>query len=224
VSSVSHEFKTPLTSIKALAERLQEGKVKDTSKAEQYFSVISQDTEKLIRLVKNILDFSKIEEGKKEYEFEDTDVGQLVAQQLENFRKGELQKDLKIHAQIPKDIPHLFVDGDTLSQAIINLLDNASKFSPDKKEIYVSVKKDEENVIIEVDDRGIGIHQDELNKIFDKFYQGKNTLRQIVKGTGLGLTLVKHTVEAHGGRISVESKIGQGSTFSLIFPIKGKEK
>jgi len=224
VSSVSHEFKTPLTSIKALAERLQEGKVKDPSKAEQYFSVISQDTEKLIRLVKNILDFSKIEEGKKEYEFEETDVGQLVAQQLENFRKGELQKDLKTHAQIPKDIPHLFVDRDALSQAIINLLDNASKFSPDKKEIYVSVKKNEENVIIEVDDRGIGIHQDELNKIFDKFYQGKNTLRQIVKGTGLGLTLVKHTVEAHGGRISVESKVGQGSTFSLIFPIKGKEK
>jgi signal transduction histidine kinase len=224
VSSVSHEFKTPLTSIKALAERLQEGKVKDPSKAEQYFSVISQDTEKLIRLVKNILDFSKIEEGKKEYEFEETDVGQLVAQQIENFRKDEIQKGVKIHAQIPKDIPHLFVDRDALSQAMINLLDNASKFSPDKKEIYVSVKKDEENVIIEVDDRGIGIHQNELNKIFDKFYQGKNTLRQIVKGTGLGLTLVKHTVEAHGGRISVESKIGHGSTFSLIFPIKGKEK
>jgi signal transduction histidine kinase/tetratricopeptide (TPR) repeat protein len=224
VSSVSHEFKTPLTSIKALAERLQKGKVKDPSKAEQYFSVISQDTEKLIRLVKNILDFSKIEEGKKEYEFEETDVGQLVTQQLENFRKSELQKDLKIHTQTPKDIPHLFVDRDALSQALVNLLDNASKFSPDKKEIYVSVKKDEENVIIEVEDRGIGIHQGELNKIFDKFYQGKNTLRQIVKGTGLGLTLVKHTVEAHGGRISVESKVGQGSTFSLIFPLRGKEK
>ena len=224
VSSVSHEFKTPLTSIKALAERLQDGKVKDTSKAEQYFSVISQDTEKLIRLVKNILDFSKIEEGKKEYEFEDTDMGQLVAQQVENFRKGELQKDLKIHAQIPKDIPHLFVDRDALSQAIINLFDNASKFSPDKKEIYVNLKSDAEDVIIEVKDKGIGIPHDEINKIFDKFYQGKNTLRHSVKGTGLGLTLVKYIAEAHGGRISVESKVGQGSTFSLIFSIKGKEK
>lgn len=224
VSSVSHEFKTPLTSIKALAERLQEGKVKDPSKAEQYFSVISQDTEKLIRLIKNILDFSKIEEGKKEYEFEETDVGQLVAQQLENFRKGELQKDQKTRAQIPKDIPHLFVDRDALSQAIINLLDNASKFSPDKKEIYVNLKSDAENVIIEVKDKGIGIPHDEINKIFDKFYQGKNTLRHSVKGTGLGLTLVKYIAEAHGGRISVESKVGQGSTFSLIFPLKGKEK
>jgi len=224
VSSVSHEFKTPLTSIKALAERLKEGKVKDPSKAEQYFSVISQDTEKLTRLVKNILDFSKIEERKKEYEFEETDVGQLVAQQLENFRKDEIQKDLKIHAQIPKDIPHLFVDRDALSQVIINLLDNASKFSPDKKEIYVNVKSDAENVIIEIKDKGIGISQDDLNKIFDKFYQGKSTLRHSVTGTGLGLTLVKYIVEAHGGRISVESKVGQGSIFSLIFSIKGKEK
>jgi len=224
VSSVSHEFKTPLTSIKALAERLKEGKVKDQSKAAQYFSVISQDTEKLTRLVKNILDFSKIEEGKKEYEFEETDVAQFVAQQIENFRKDEIHKDLKIHAQIPKDIPHLFVDRDALSQVIINLLDNASKFSADKKEVYVNFKSDAEDVIIEVKDKGIGIPHDEINKIFDKFYQGKNTLRHSVKGTGLGLTLVKHIVEAHGGRISVESNILQGSTFSLIFPLKGKEK
>ena len=224
VSSVSHEFKTPLTSIKALTERLKEGKVKDPAKAEHYFSVISQDTEKLTRLVKNILDFSRIEEGKKEYEFLETDVAQLLAQQIENFRKDEIQKGVKIQAQTPKDIPHLFVDKDALSQAIINLLDNASKFSADKKEIYVNVKSDAENVIIEVKDKGIGIPHDEIKKIFDKFYQGKNALRQSVKGTGLGLTLVKHIVEAHRGRISVESNIGQGSTFSLIFPLKGKEK
>jgi len=224
VSSVSHEFKTPLTSIKALTERLQEGKVKDPSKVEQYFSVISQDTEKLTRLVKNILDFSKIEEGKKEYEFAETDIAQFVVQQIENFRKGEIQKGVRIHAQIPKDIPHLSVDKDALSQALINLLDNALKFSPDKKEIYVNVKKDAENVIIEVKDKGIGISQDDLNKIFDKFYQARNALKHSVKGTGLGLTLVKHIVEAHGGRISVESKISQGSTFSLIFPIKRKGK
>ena len=222
VSSVSHEFKTPLTSIKTLTERLKEGKVKDPSKAEHYFSVISQDTEKLTRLVKNILDFSKIEEGKKEYEFEETDVAQLAVQQIEAFKKDEIQKGVKIHTKIPKDIPHLSIDRDALSQTLINLLDNASKFSPDKKEIYVNVKKDAENVVIEVKDKGIGIPQDDLNKIFDKFYQGKNALRQSVKGTGLGLTLVKHTVEAHGGRISVESKVGQGSTLSLIFPIKGK--
>jgi len=224
VSSVSHEFKTPLTSIKALTERLQKGKVKDPSKVEQYFSVISQNTDKLTRLVKNILDFSKIEEGKKEYEFAETDVAQLVVQQIENFKKEETQKEVKIRTEIRQNIPHLSVDKDALSQALMNLLDNASKFSLDKKEIYVNVKKDAENVIIEVKDRGIGISQDDLNKIFDKFYQGRNAIKQSVKGTGLGLTLVKHIVEAHGGRISVESKIGQGSTFYLIFPLKRKAK
>jgi signal transduction histidine kinase len=222
VSSVSHEFKTPLTSIKALTERLQEGKVKDIAKMKQYFSVISQDTDKLTRLVRNILDFSKIEEGKKEYDFVETDVAQFVAQQIENSRKDETKKGIKIRSQIPKDIPYLFIDRDALSLALINLLDNAAKFSSDRKELDINVKSDDENIIIEVRDKGIGIPHDEMDKIFDKFYQGRNALRQTAKGSGLGLTLVKHTVEAHGGKISVESKIGQGSTFSLIFPIEGK--
>jgi signal transduction histidine kinase/tetratricopeptide (TPR) repeat protein len=222
VSAVSHEFKTPLTSIKALIERLKEGKVKDAEKMEQYFSLISQDADKLTRLVKNILDFSKIEEGKKEYEFAETDVTQLLRLQVETFRKGKFQKEIEMHTQIEEGIPPLYVDQEALSQAINNLLDNALKFSPGRKEIFVNLKRDKENVIIEVEDKGIGIPQDELGKIFEKFYQGKNAIRQSAKGVGLGLTLVKHTVEAHGGKISVKSKVGQGSTFSLIFPIRGK--
>jgi len=220
VSSVSHEFKTPLTSIKALTERLQEGKVKAPAKMKQYFSVISQDTDKLTRLVRNILDFSKIEEGKKEYDFIETDVAQLIAQEVKNFKKEVIQKGLEIHTQIADDVPLLSLDKEAISQAFNNLLDNAFKFSPDKKEIQVRVKKDKDNVIIEVEDEGVGIPQNELDKIFDKFYQSRSALLHSVKGTGLGLTLVKHIIEAHGGRISVESQVGQGSTFSLIFPIK----
>ncbi len=222
VSSVSHEFKTPLTSIKALVERLQEGKVKDPGKMDHYFSVISQDAEKLTRLVKNILDFSKIEEGKREYEFVETDVAHLVSQQIATFQKEEIQKETKIMTHIDTDIPLLSLDKDALSQALNNLLDNALKFSPAGKEISVRVRKEPENVLIEIKDKGIGIPQEEMDKIFDKFYQGRSALKQSVKGTGLGLTLVKHTVEAHRGRISVKSKVGQGSTFSLIFPIKKK--
>jgi len=224
VSSVSHEFKTPLTSIKALAERLQSGKVNDDAKMKHYFSVISQDVDKLIGLVKNILDFSKIEEGKREYDFQDMDIVQLVKEQIHDFKKSEMNKEIEIDAQFQEDIPHLLVDKEVLSQAFNNLLENAVKFSSGKKEIKITIKKDDDNVIIEVSDRGIGIPQDGLDKIFDKFYQGRNALRQTVKGTGLGLTLVKHTVEAHGGRISVQSKVGEGSTFSLILPIKGKGK
>lgn len=222
ISSVSHEFKTPLTSIKALIERLQSGKVSEAKKINHYISVISQDAEKLTRLVNNILDFSKIEEGKKEYELVETDVAKLVSQQIEAFQEDVIREGIRIQAQFEKDIPPLSIDKAAVSQAINNVLDNAVKFSPEGKGIQVSVKKDEENVIIDIKDSGIGIPPDEIDKIFDKFYQASNALKQSVKGTGLGLTLVKHTVEAHGGKITVESKIGKGTTFSLIFPLKRK--
>ncbi|MHA2054252.1 MAG: ATP-binding protein [Candidatus Hodarchaeales archaeon] len=222
VSSVSHEFKTPLTSIKALIERLLKGKVKNPARMKQYFSVISQDTDRLTRLVGNILSFSKIEEGKKEYDFEETDITEWLDQTIEDFRKGSMQRGIKIQTQIPDNIPHLKIDRNALAQAVNNLLDNAIKFSLVKNEVNVIIKRDENHLIIKVKDYGIGIPQAELDKIFEKFYQGKNAIRYSVRGTGLGLTLVKHSVETHGGSISVESKVGQGSTFSLFLPIKCK--
>ncbi len=222
VSSVSHEFKTPLTSIKALAERLQGDKVIDSERMKQYFSLISQNADQLTRLVKNLLDFSKIEEGKIEYNFAPTDIAELVTQQIHDFEKNDVHKSARIRARIPGDIPPLLVDREALSQAFNNLLDNAFKFSSSDGEVEVRIKKDRENAVIEVADKGIGIPQDELDKIFDKFYQGSNAIRQSAKGTGLGLTLVKHIAEAHGGKVSVRSKVGEGSTFSLTLPIKRK--
>jgi len=224
VQSVSHEFKSPLTSIKALAERLRDGKVKDSERMKEYFSVITQDADRLTQLVRNILDFSKIEEGKKEYEFVETDVTQLVTQQIEFFKRSECARGFEIQTRISEGIPHLDVDKEAFSQALNNLLDNAAKFSLDRKEIEVNLKKDDMNVFIEVRDWGIGIPPSNLDKIFDKFYQGRNTLRQSSKGTGLGLTLVKHAVEAHGGRIAVVSHVGEGSIFSIILPTQRKEK
>jgi signal transduction histidine kinase len=224
VSSVSHEFKTPLTSIRTLVERLQDGKVKDKTKMKQYFSVIAQDTDKLTRMVGNILNFSKIEEGKREYDFVEADLAQLVSHQIQDFQKDELLKEFSFKAFIQEGIPSMLVDTEALSQVLNNLLDNAVKFSSDNKEIQIHLREDKDGVILEIKDLGIGIPADDLDKIFDKFYQGKNALRQSVKGTGLGLTLVKHTVEAHGGRISVKSKVGEGSTFSLIFPVESKAK
>jgi signal transduction histidine kinase/tetratricopeptide (TPR) repeat protein len=219
VSSVSHEFKTPLTSMRTLIERIQAGKVNDKTKMDQYISVIAQDTDRLTRLVGNILDFSKMEEGKREFDFTETDVAQLVSRQVQEFQKDELRKDISIQAIIQKDVPKLALDRESFSQALSNLLDNAVKFSPIKKEIHVRLSADGKNVILEVEDKGIGIPPDEMDKIFEKFYQGKNALKQTVKGAGLGLTLVKRTAEAHGGKVSVKSRVGVGSTFSLNFPI-----
>jgi len=220
VSSVSHEFKTPLTSIKALMERLVDGKVRDPGKMDQYFSIIAQDTDKLTRLVNNLLDFSKIEEGKKEYVLSDTDIVRIATEQVERFNKEQASSSPDMRLEITGEIPTLRADADALSRALANLLSNARKFTPPGKAIRVGLSSDGENVVLEVEDEGIGIHPDEVGKVFEKFFQGRNALDQSVKGTGLGLTLVKHIVEAHGGRILVESRPGLGSKFSLVFPIK----
>jgi nitrogen-specific signal transduction histidine kinase/tetratricopeptide (TPR) repeat protein len=222
VSSVSHEFKTPLTSIKALSERLQGEKLIDAGKMKQYFSLISQSADQLSRLVKNLLDFSRIEEGKLEYNFAPTDIGELVSQSIADFEGGLVNKAARVQVQISEDIPSLPVDRDALSQALNNLLDNAFKFSPAGAAVEVRVRKNVGNAIIEVADHGIGIPPDDLEKVFDKFYQGKHAVKQSAKGTGLGLTLVKHTAEAHGGNVSVKSRIGEGSTFTLTLPIREK--
>ena len=222
VSSVSHEFKTPLTSIKALTERLMEGKVKDQAKMSRYFSMISRDTNKLTNLVGNILDFAKMEEGKKEYEFEETDMIEWLDQTVENFRKENLQREMKIHTQFPADIPHVSIDKNAMALVVNNLLDNAIRYSTSKNEIEIIVNKDDDNLLIKVRDFGIGIPRDELGKIFEKFYQGSNTTRLSTKGTGLGLAIVRHTMESHGGEVYVESKVDQGSTFTLSLPIKNK--
>jgi signal transduction histidine kinase len=190
---------------------------------QQYFSVISQDADKLTNLVTNILDFSKIEEGKKEYNFVETDVSQWMIQFVENLKKNDVQKDLSIQSDIAPDLPAIVLDRNALSQALNNLVDNAEKFSQHKKEIEMSAKRENESIVISVTDYGIGIPQSEIDKIFDKFYQGKSALSQSVRGTGLGLTLVKHIVEAHRGSVSVKSEKGKGSTFSLILPVEKKE-
>ena len=220
VSSVSHEFKTPLTSIKALMERLVDGKVRDPGKMDQYFSIIAQDTDKLTRLVNNLLDFSKIEEGKKEYVFSDMDIVRIATEQVERFKKEQVLEGPDIRLEIAGEIPSLRVDADALSRALANLLSNAVKFTPPGKAIRVGIESDGESVVLAVEDEGIGIHPDEVGKVFEKFFQGRNALDQSVRGTGLGLTLVKHIVEAHGGRILVESRLGLGSKFSMVFPIK----
>ena len=205
-----------------MTERLLEGKVKDQTKMNQYFSVISQDTNKLTHLVGNILDFAKIEEGKKEYDFEETDMIEWLDQTVENFKKENLQREITIRTRVPDDVPYLIIDKNAMSMAVNNLLDNAIKSSTEKNEIDVIVVKNENNVLIKVKDYGIGIPHDELNKVFEKFYQGSNATKLSTKGTGLGLTLVRHTIESHGGEVQVESKINQGSIFTLSLPIKNK--
>jgi len=219
VSSVSHEFKTPLTSIRSLMERLIDGKVRDPAKMGQYFAIIAQDTDRLTRLVSNLLDFSKIEEGKKEYTFAETDVARLAAEQVEAFKKDQVQPGPTIRLEIDGEIPAVRADAEALSRALANLLGNAAKFTPAGRSIRAGLRKEGGNVVFEVEDEGIGIHPDEIGKVFEKFFQGRNAHDLSARGTGLGLTIVKHIAEAHGGRVLVESQVGRGSKFTLVLPI-----
>jgi signal transduction histidine kinase len=216
VSSVSHEFKTPLTSIKALTERLLEGKVRQQAKMKEYVSIIAEDSKRLTQLVGNLLDFSKIEEGKREYELAETDTAAWLSETVESYRKEILRKGVQIRLQLTDGLPHVTIDKTAMAQAVRNLLDNAVKFSPGKREIDVIAERDGGWVSIQVRDYGVGISKEEMGKIFEKFYQGKASAKCPGRGTGLGLTLVKHTVDAHGGSVSVESTEGKGSTFSII--------
>jgi signal transduction histidine kinase len=222
VSSVSHEFKTPIMAIQTLSERLQLGRVKSLDKRKEYYSIISKNADRLSSLVKNTLDFSKIEEGKSEYFFQETDVAQLLMYEIEQFKRDKIYAGIRIDSRISRNLPRLNLDRRAFSLVLNNLLENAVKFSTGSTEIYVNARKEAESVRVDVEDKGVGIASSDLDKIFDKFYQGKNATRQDAKGTGLGLALVKHTVEAHGGKVLVKSKVDQGSMFTIILPI-GKQ-
>jgi len=219
VSSVSHELKTPLTSIRALTERLLAGKIKSPEKMHQYFSVIDQDANRLTRMVKNILDFSKIEAGKKVYSFEVTDVTDWLDETVDDFIKDHIHERIEIRKHFDPDIPSVAIDKDAFSRCLNNLLDNAIKFSPKSKSVGIYLQKKSEFIIIRVEDQGIGIPKEDLDRIFDRFFQSRSSNQLSEKGTGLGLALVKHTIEAHGGRISVKSSPGQGSIFTIFLPL-----
>jgi signal transduction histidine kinase len=223
VSSVSHEFKTPLTSMKALTERIEKGKVTQPAKMKQYISIISHDIDRLIHLVGNILNFSNIEEGKKVYKKEETDIPIWLKETINNYKKESIESAIDISVDLEDDLPALYIDKDAMTQAIYNLLDNAVKFSRGDKEVGVMAEKNDNTIIIKIKDKGIGIGNDEKDKIFEKSYRGKSAVNNFIKGTGLGLALVKYTVEAHNGHIDVESEPGWSTVFTITLPISDKK-
>jgi signal transduction histidine kinase len=219
VSSVSHEFKTPITSIKALTERLLEGDVNDPKRMKEYYSVISGEAENLSHLVGNFLDFSKMEEGKKQYNFEKTDLEKWLEQTVIDFFSKTSRGKYKFNVKTPDPLPPVNIDKNSMKLAVNNLLDNAIRFSSEKSVINVTLEKLDDWMLIRVSDKGIGISKDEQSRIFEKFYRGKDAANISSTGTGLGLTIVKQIVEAHNGEIGVESEPGKGSSFSVMLPI-----
>jgi signal transduction histidine kinase len=222
VSNVSHELRTPLSLIRLYAETLEMGRLTSPEKYQEYYRIIRKESERLTALINNILDFSRIEAGRKEYDFRETDLRELVHNTLDSYRYQIEQHGFDYEEKIADNVPPLRVDREAMARSLVNLVNNALKYSQDRKFIGVKLYRDNGSVKLEVEDHGIGIPQQEQNKIFEKFYRVGDPLVHNTKGSGLGLSLVRHIVQAHGGEVSVDSAPGQGSKFIIALPVNAE--
>jgi two-component system, OmpR family, phosphate regulon sensor histidine kinase PhoR len=220
VSNVSHELRTPLASIRVFGEFLRLGRVDSPDKIREYGDYIETESRRLTQLINNLLDFASIESGRKTYHFERMPLEDVVAETLRTFEVRLRQSGFRITYDRPDTpLPPLWIDPAAVAQSLCNLLDNAVKYSNGKTEIVVRLRREAGMAVISVQDFGIGVPRDEQQKIFDRFHRVSTGLVHDIKGSGLGLAIVRHILEAHGGRVTVESRPGDGSTFCLYLPI-----
>jgi signal transduction histidine kinase len=252
VSSVSHELRAPIGSIRLLAEGLESGRIRAPEKQTEYFGLIGQECGRLTALIENVLDFSRIDQGRKQYEFEPTDIVSLVQQTVRLMepqaahRQVTLALSLPLHPDLESPIadtsplpsvlhPAPSLDSRAIQQALVNLIDNAIKHAPPNSTVEIGLAIDPAApaaapagspadsgprvaLRLWVRDSGEGIPASEHERIFEPFYRRGTELRRETTGIGIGLSIVKHVVDAHGGRITVESEPGRGSTFTLHLP------
>jgi len=221
VSSVSHELRTPLTAIRMFAETLREGRLEREETREEYLDTIVSESERLTRLVDNVLDFSRIERGRKTYRFRPTSLGAVVRAAARAVQYPLASQGFRLKAEVEEDLSAARADPDALEQAVLNLLTNAMKYSGDARDIDLRLRSIDGRAEIQVVDRGIGIPAEEQTRVFEKFYRSPTRENELLPGTGLGLTLVEHVARAHGGSVAVESRPGEGSTFSIRIPLEG---
>jgi len=221
VSHVSHELKTPLASITAYSEMLADGEADDEETRKEFYSVIQNQAKRLNRLIEDILNISRIESGLIKVSKEQASLTMLIEEQLQMIRSYAEEKNIKIIGQKPIVFDRVRVDKDMVSQVIVNLLSNAVKYTPGGGSVRIATEVDEIERLVRVivTDTGVGIPEDEVEHVFEKFYRVGANKKQ-AKGTGLGLNLVKQIVEkVHDGRVFVTSKVGEGSTFGFELPL-----
>jgi two-component system, OmpR family, phosphate regulon sensor histidine kinase PhoR len=219
VANVSHELRTPLTSIKGYAETLLEGALDDKKNAQEFINIILKESNRLDLLVNDLLDLSRFESDKHHFVMKKSLLNQIVQKAVEQMSAQARKKSITISINLPEKLPAAMFDETAIVQVLLNLLDNAIKYTPEKGRIYVDVVLKQAMIEISIKDTGVGISENDLPRIFERFYRVDKTRSCELSGTGLGLSIAKHIVLAHNGTISVESVIDQGSTFRFTIPI-----
>jgi len=218
VANVSHELRTPLTCIKGFTETLLEGAMEDPDLTKRWLNTILTETSRLERLIKDLLDISMMEADQIELSVTTCDLSALVEHTVSVLTPRAESQDIKIHLELPEQAPQWRLDHDRISQVLLNLIDNALKYSDPGTNVYVRLYFSAERATIEVEDEGQGIKESELPKVFDRFYRVEESRATRFGGRGLGLAIAKHLVEAHGGELSAASVFGEGSKFTLALP------
>ncbi len=219
VANVTHEIKTPLTAIIGFIETLEAGAIKEEATAKKFLHIISENAHRLGRLVDDLLTLSSIELGEMVLRFESVSIANVIDSVLPMFETKAAEKSLVIDKRISSELPLIWADRDKLAQILVNILDNAVKFTPSDGNISIfAVKDDGGSVVVKVTDTGIGIQKSEIPRLGERFYRADKTRSRELGGTGLGLSIVKHLMKAHNGSIDIESQVGKGTTVSLAFP------
>lgn len=223
-ANVSHELRSPITQIRLKGEALQLGLFEDEEEFQEAYTAIVRESERLSRLVDNVLDFSAIERGAKRYSMRPGDLSETVRAAVQSARYSAETRGLEMDLELPDDMPMVMHDPEAISQVMQNLISNAAKYGKEGGWIGVTAHTSRDAVYVKVKDRGIGIQPGDLSLIFERYYRSPDPEARRRKGTGIGLTIVKYIMEAHDGHISVTSTPGQGTTFTLHFPIAPRRR
>jgi len=224
VANVSHELRTPISSIKGYAETLLDGAIDDKENLRKFVEIIDRDSQRLAGLIDDLLDLAKIESGKMKMTLQSLDIREVIRRTLSIIEKQARAKSLDISCDFSENLPEVLGDETRLSQVVLNLLDNAIKYTPQGGQIGIEVLAADPFVQVNVADTGLGIPEKDLSRVFERFYRVDKARSRELGGTGLGLSIVKHIVQSHGGEVWVKSQLEKGSVFSFIIPQASKEK
>ena len=220
VSAVSHEFRTPLTSLRQLSEMLSKGRVPTEDLRQKSYDILSRESERLQRLVESLLDFGRIEARAFRYHYEHVDPVALVGDLVAEFQEKAAAQGYRVELELAGEYPFIHADREALGLALRNLLDNAVKYSPDCRTVWVEMARERGRLAIRVRDQGMGIPASEQKEIFKRFVRGTGSRAANIQGTGIGLAMARHIIEAHDGEIRLESELGKGSTFTILLPLE----